>query len=209
MDWTPPDADFGFLADGPTLETRDLPEGRTFFRKALKREFLKAGRLKDVALILPSIPEPGTSVHIIGNGKYDFFDWLPHLLGLLPEPAEGWLSTWTMNRGNAVDLLQILDAGQLTAVTMLTGLYFKRREAAVYATLYEGLQQRGQRYLAFLNHTKLILLRSGRHALTVEGSANFTSNPRLEQYVISNDRELLAFHVDWIDALDWGDGQAT
>ena len=203
MRWDPPQTNFSFLPPDQALEDRGLPEGRTLTRKNVKRELKKAGRLKNVAKILTALPPPGSSTHIIGNGAYDFFDWIPHLQELMGKPAHGWFSTWTMNRGNALDLLELFDAGRLASLTMLTGLYFKRREASVYATLLEGIQERGQRYLAFLNHTKLILLQAGGDYITVEGSANLTSNPRLEQYVISNDRELLEFHVEWIEGLSW------
>ena len=84
---------------------------------------------------------------------------------------------------------------------MLTGLYFKRRETAVYSRLVSGLLQRGQRYAAFKNHAKIILIGKSKHWITVEGSANFTSNPRLEQYVISNDRTLYNFHKAWMDGV--------
>jgi len=203
MPWNPPEPGFGFLPPDQALEERGLPEGRALLRKSAKREFKKAGRLKNVAEIVAAIPPPGSSLHVIGNGAYDFFDWIPHLQALMGEPARGWFSTWTMNRGNVLDLLGLYDAGRLTSLTMLTGLYFKRRESSVYATLLEGIQERGQRYLAFLNHTKLILLQAGEAYITVEGSANLTSNPRLEQYVISNDQSLLEFHTEWIEALPW------
>lgn len=154
-----------------------------------------------MAEIVPHLPEEGESVHIIANGKYDFFLYVPHLLGLLAAPAAGWFSTWTMNRGNVLELLELYDHGRLSSVLMLTGLYFKRRESAVYATLLEGLHARGQRYLACKNHAKLILLDAGEVALVVEGSANFTANPRVEQYVLTRDRDLLEFHRGWMEEM--------
>lgn len=203
MEWDAPDLDFDFLPFERALEGRELPAGRRMIRNPKKRELKKALRLECAAEIMPELPGPGTTVHIVGNGKYDFFDWIPHLTSLIHTPAEFWGSTWTMNRGNALELLALFDAGRLTSITLLTGLYFKRRESAVYATILEGLAERGQRYLAFKNHTKLILLRAPGYDLTVEGSANYTSNPRLEQYAITNDPDLLAFHLEWINELAW------
>jgi len=35
----------------------------------------------------------------------------------------------------------------------------------------------------------------------MEGSANFTSNPRLENYIIVNDRALWDFHREWMEGV--------
>jgi hypothetical protein len=86
---------------------------------------------------------------------------------------------------------------------VLTGTYFKRRETAVYAFLLEGIRARGGRFRAFQNHAKVQLIANpDRDAwYTVEGSANLTSNPRLEQYVITNDRPLWEFHRRWMEEM--------
>ena len=203
MDWIPPNSGFGFLPPEQAVEEKSMPEGRRLLRKKIKREFKRAGNLKAVAEILDYLPDPGSSIHVIGNGRYDFFDWVPHLTGLIGEPCQGYFSTWTMNRDNVLELLDLYDKGRLSSITMMTGIYFKRRESSNYATLLEGIQARGQRYMAFWNHTKIILLEGGGYSLAVEGSANMTSNPRLEQYCISNDRALFEFHREWIEAMPW------
>lgn len=210
MDWQPMELeDFSpFEADleeeGPDLETSGLPAAAVHRRRPRRRLFRRALQEEAIAEIVPDLPEPGESIHIVANGRYDFWLYVPHLLELLGVPAQGRFSTWTMNRGNVLELLELYDHGRLLSVLMFTGLYFKRRESAVYATLLEGLQERGQRYLAFKNHTKLILLEGGGHHLVVEGSANFTANPRVEQYVFTNDEALHAFHASWMEELAGG-----
>jgi len=103
-----------------------------------------------------------------------------------------------MNRGNALGLLDLLDSGAITSSVLLTGLYFKTRESAVAATIIKGLADRGQRYMALKNHAKVIVIEAGARSLVVEGSANFTANPRIEQYVLTRDEGLAAFHAEWM-----------
>jgi hypothetical protein len=81
-----------------------------------------------------------------------------------------------------------------------------RRESAVANTLIEGLRARRQRYVAFQNHTKVMLLAAPPDYLVMEGSANFTANPRLEQTVFSNDRALFDFHRSWMESMLAADG---
>ena len=99
-------------------------------------------------------------------------------------------------------MLELFDRGSIRSIEILTGTYFKPRESAVYATLLQGIQQRGQRFKCFENHAKIVLLSKPETGdfITVEGSANFTANPRVEQYVINNDRELFDFHKPSMDA---------
>ena len=146
------------------------------------------------------IPKPGESWHVVSNGRFDYWRFVPVSLQLLGRPAEAlYGSTWTMSRANVRELLALYDAGKVRSVAMLTGTYFLRRESAVATTLQEGLRERGQRFRAFGNHAKVMLLAADPDYLTFEGSANFTANPRLEQNVVSNDRDLYNFHRDWME----------
>ena len=66
-------------------------------------------------------------------------------------------------------------------------------------TLKCGLEDRAQRFKACENHAKVVLLQAGEDWLVFEGSANFTANPRIEQFVLNNDRELFEFHKTWMN----------
>jgi hypothetical protein len=191
--------DFDFLChDEPDLETVVMPEARTLRRLSkskeitmMKREHLKAA--------MPSPPEPGYTYHLISNGKYDFWTWIPTAIAWYGGCQELYGSTWTLNRQAAVELFELCDAGKIKKVSILTGLYFKRRETAVYATLLQGLQTRGFRYVSLENHAKITLIHSQDHYLSIEGSANWTANPRVEQYVITDDKAVYDFHVQWME----------
>ena len=167
---------------------------------AEKRISVLALHQEALADIVGAIPEPGTSLHIVNNASADFWDFIPYLASLMG-PAHMHASTWSMNRTNAREMLELLDRGQLLDVALLTGSYFKTREHAVYATLAAGLLERGQRILAFWNHAKILVLQNERAAIVVEGSANFTQNPRIEQYVVTHSRELAEFHRSWMEEM--------
>ena len=116
-----------------------------------------------------------------------------------------YASTWILNRGTATELFELIDAGQIPGprAHIFTGTYFKRRESAVYSYLVDGLTRRGGRFLAFANHSKVLLLANARRRqwFTVEASANLTENNRAEQFVFTNDRALHDFYRDYFDEL--------
>jgi len=163
-------------------------------RDAMKKE--KAGD------ILQELPKPGETLHIISNGTFDYWTFVPIIIALMGGRSnEGWFSTWTLNRANCNELFEIYDRGDLGSINFLTGVYFKRREPAVYAKLITGIQERGGRYKALENHSKIILLTNGTDYITMEGSANFTANPRNEQNTITNLRSVYDFHRGWMDEI--------
>jgi len=57
------------------------------------------------------------------------------------------------------------------------------------------------RFACLENHTKVTLLANHERGdyLVLEGSANYTSNPRMEQNIILNDQAVYRFHRDWLE----------
>lgn len=197
--WTP--ESFGSLfGDGEEAETTaGLGRSRILRRRGPRRN-LAALQEEELGDVLTALPAAGESLHIVSNGKWDYWRLVPVVLDLLGRPAEElYGSTWTMSRQNVRELLALLDAGRIRSAAILTGTYFLRRESAVAATLQEGLRSRGMRYRAFANHTKVVLLAAPPDYLVFEGSANWTANPRAEQNVLVNDPELYAFHRAWME----------
>ena len=194
---------------GVQLETVDMPSGSRFEEKRKHQSLkihLKAQKKNDVKAehlqeLLPRLPEQGWSYHIISSGNFDFWNYVPHLIKLAGQFNEFYCSTWTMNRPIAVEILKLYDAGKLKKISLMTGKYFKRRETAVYAFILDGLLARGQRYIAFSNHTKIMLLGNSTIHLTLEGSANLTANPRAEQFILTNSKNLYAFHRKWMEGM--------
>ena len=186
------------------LETERLPEHCLSYGHTPKIQTINALKRKWAIAEIGRIPDPGESIHIVTNARFDFWDWVPAILEMAaPRVAvEYYGSTWILNRRNAVEMLALYDAGKIQRIGMITGIYFKRRESAVFSTLYEGLKSRGQRFKAALNHSKwfAMLLDDGT-ALTVCGPANFTENGNMEQLVYTNHRPLFDFYKSIADGI--------
>ena len=169
-------------------------------RKATRTELIFMDKVKTFQEIIKRFPEPGEYFHIVNNARYDFYTILPVMIERLGTLNECYVSTWTMNRTNALDILKNIDRGKIKKMTVLTGLFFKRRETAVYSQLMTGLQKRGQRFVAFKNHCKILIAKTARGRYQViEGSANFTANPRMEQYIFTAGKDIYNFHKKWME----------
>jgi len=181
--------------------TAGLGRSRILGRRGPRRN-LAALQEEELADVLTALPAQGESLHLVSNGRWDYWRLVPVALDLLGRPAdELYGSTWTMSRQNVRELFALLDAGRIRSASILTGTYFLRRESAVAATLQEGLRARGLRYRAFANHTKVVLLAAPPDFLVFEGSGNWTGNRRAEQLTITNDETLHGFHAGWMREL--------
>lgn len=194
---------FNMLDSKTQLESSFMPEGRVLKRGEGRRRMKHITKRAKAADLLDTIelPKPGETIHVISDAKYDFFNVIMAAAKLTAPVLDFYGSTWTMSKYNVQDLLGALETGVIQNATILTGTYFKRRESSVYAQLVTGLAKYNQRYNAFINHTKVALLRSEDAYIVFEGSANFTANPRLENYIICNNKELYEFHRSWMEEL--------
>lgn len=153
---------FDWIDAGETLETPStLDESRVHKRDA-KRKLLRIAKRTAAREFIRELPASGETWHIISNAKYDFWTWAAVIIDLMGGRADTlYGSTWTMSRDNVIDMFELYDAGKIGAIAILTGTYFKRRESSVYATLLEAIRQRGQRFICFENHAKVMLLSGG------------------------------------------------
>ena len=165
-----------------------------------KRAMISKMKKEKAHRVLEALPAPGEALHIVSNGAFNYWNFVPLIAELSPSPVKDcYFSTWTMNRDCTIELLALLDEGKLERVSLITGLYFKRREAAVYSHLVLGLSKRGMRLRSLENHAKIALMAAPPNYYVMEVSANFTNNPRIEQNVITNDEDLWRFHAEWIE----------
>lgn len=193
---------FDWLNKNRVLESPDtLDRPLKIMQRPRRRLQLRALRQEKLEEFFHELPQPGETLHVVSNGTFDYWNFAPVILQMLGRPAVFYGSTWTMNRSNVLQLLALYDQRKLSRVTMFSGLYFKRREPAVYTALASGLIDRGQRFLCFENHTKIMLIGAPPDWIVMEGSANFTANPRLEQNTVTNDEQLFRFHQTWMDEL--------
>jgi len=178
------------------LESRKL--------KRVEKQIMKNRlRMEEAAEILNGeIPAENEAHHIVSNGKFDYWNFVPLIIDILNKPIkEAYFSTWTLNRRTCRELFELFDSGKIQKYTFLTGIYFKTRETAVYSTLANGTISRGQRLKSLENHSKIVLLDANPDFIVIEGSANFTANPRIEQNTITNSKKLFDFHQNWIDGI--------
>jgi hypothetical protein len=190
---------FKFREFSSRVETKETITPR-MIRMEGKRKMVDARKRNTARDLIERLPIEGEFFHIVSDGKFDYWSLIPIIVDMAGiTGAELHASTWTLNRPNALEMLAMLDDGRLSKIHLLTGTYFKRRESAVYATIANGLAARGSRIRCLENHAKVAILNIGNSGFIMEGSANFTANPRIEQNIIAKSAALYAHHKSWIE----------
>lgn len=150
---------------------------------------------------LVSAIQPHKTVHYVSDG-----DWSTHdLVGLLLKrcmPADLFITTYALREFPVRQLILALERNEILSVNMLLDYRARVRTPEVYQLASFNLTKI---HLTSI-HAKVCVLRGPDVCFTVMGSANWTQNPRIEAGMVSMDKSLAEFHIDWITkAMDNGE----
>ena len=190
-----------FAPSGDADKARQLAADAKHVRRTEKAVMLDARRLANALEHIGRLPEPAEAFHLITEKRYSMMHVIPATLHLAAPATIAYLAivTLSFSQPNMVDLLALLDAGQIGTVDFLYSVYFRSNNREACEGLTTELGRRGHRVYAGLIHAKILLLEltDGR-AYTVESSANLRSCASVEQITLTHDRALLDFHRAWI-----------
>jgi hypothetical protein len=136
------------------------------------------------------------------NGTSDCGSIFTYALQEWEEITEMYLATWTISKQNIKRLKEAVESGKLKNLTMVFSSTLKGANPALYASLVGTLKQFENVKLKEINsHAKTFSISNGTDFITVSGSANWSENPRIENFLILNDKNLFNHHKDWMSEL--------
>lgn len=151
------------------------------------------GRKKvDLQHVLGEI-RPDEHVHVPSMGSWSMHHVLGYVLSKTG-PADVWLTSWSITEEPIALIVEHLERG---AIRKLNALFHDRVEAmnpAAHSMARFNLQVK----LAKV-HAKTLVVINDSWGVSVKGSANFTRNPRIENYIICTHRAIAECDRDWIE----------
>ena len=176
---------------GPRRRTR-AKEGRAMVRQ--EAESTIPVRVARVAQLLPGELREGQSVHLVSAGEFSNFDVIEALLSYFDSPPVLHLATWSSSDSGVRQLARLRTEGRVSALHSIMDLHASQQRTDGAAFLRQVSDTFGTTGI----HAKVAALVGQTTGITVLGSANMTSNPRIEAAVITRSREVAAFHAKWI-----------
>lgn len=180
---------------------RDVATWTTRIRSA-KVQLRDARRLDRAVEALDRLPGPGEYIHIVTGQEFRGFDLLPAMLRLAKAKRFDGLTLTTLgfSRDNLADLAGMIQAGQIppAKLRILASDFFRRADKEIWQHGADQARRLGYGFRSTRNHTKLILAAIGGRFYAVESSANLRSCANLEQFTMTQSRQLYDFHAGWI-----------
>ena len=92
----------------------------------------------------------------------------------------------------------MIAAKDVQDVQVLCSEYMQNVDSDLYVYARREMEKVGGVLRACRNHSKILCIDFGGEAFVVESSANLRSCNNLEQFTLTNSRELYDFHRTWI-----------
>ena len=196
----------------PTLQDRSRPgKGITkepppprFEAKAKRREMMNLIRVSNAAEHLDHLPSPGCAIHAIMKGNYSYADMIPAVLKLSSPTKIDYLAATTLgfSQKAALQLIDLIDSESVRTIDFICADFFEKADPEICQFTREELTRRGSRFSSARCHAKIILmgLDNGTRYVS-ESSANIRACRSIEQFALTNDPDLYAFHREWINEL--------
>jgi hypothetical protein len=166
--------------------------------KQSRRGIKKLIRPENAQFLSDHIPRPGETVHCVVRGDFVFADLIPVLLQGKPANIIA-ASTLGLSKNNATALRGLMDSGQCRRLLVLVSHYFSQVDKnGLFAEIQLIL---GSCVSIARTHCKVVLIDTGESAFVVAGSANLRSSDTAEQFSVWNDRELLQWHLAWMEEM--------
>jgi hypothetical protein len=175
---------------------------RTRSTKVIARD---ARRLERAVEAVDRLPEPGEYLHFVVGGEFRGFDLLPAMLRLAKSERFDALTLTTLgfSRENLEDVGKMVVAGTIPPgdLRILASDFFRRADREIWQFGSDLARSLGFGFRSSRNHTKLTLACIAGKAYVVESSANLRSCANLEQFTMTQSRELYDFHAGWIEQI--------
>lgn len=171
----------------------DIVEASEFlYEDAEALDFVLCKSPDKLKLLLEAI-QSGKQIHFVCNGDWSLHDLLVELLKEYA-PASIYLTTYSIKEFAVRQLINAIEKKQLIGVTLL----LENRSTSRNDSLYQMAQENFCKIGLTSIHAKITVIESPKGFITINGSQNLTSNPRIETGVISTSEKLAKFHIDWI-----------
>ena len=149
--------------------------------------------------------EEGCAYHVISAGDVDF---MTYMRGIVKQHPLDYLlcSTWCMAMEDAQEIGAWLKRGMVKRCDVYVGEIFIQHYMAIFEFLADLLPEFGGRLCMQRNHAKVMVGYwhgddGAVHGVAVTSSANINTNPRVEQAVITVDKQVADFYKEFFDGL--------
>ncbi len=192
------------LLAGPLIpgKTGNVVGKKRLSRRSNTQDFRRADRQKACETQIERLPRKGHELVLILTGDWNGWDIVPSVLHLSRKKIRHLrIATLGFNDRQSVHLTELVNAGQIQAVSMLVSEMFAAKSTREFANLKHAMTGPGRKLGRSRNHAKLLLFElSNGTKYVAHGSLNLRTCRCFEQLVFANSPDLHDFFADYIDS---------
>lgn len=143
-----------------------------------ERHHQSAGIIKIQQLI--GYVHPGDVVNFWSSGEWSLWELIDHLLEQTGDGTEVYLATWSISEFSARKLASWINSGRISKLIGVIDYRSKNRHPAAFHLAKNTFSHIRVAYC----HAKVTVLIGNGQYILINGSANWTENPRMESGVI-------------------------
>ena len=140
----------------------------------------------------------GIERYCVSKGQFSLIDFVDATINQTG-PAHVIFSTWTAAGADLSQAAGYVGSGAFLSCRFLVDFTFHRRKPAFCGQLRNLFGEEAVRVTS--NHAKFVIIRNEEWDVTIFTSANLNTNPRLEYFLIREDRGLAEFNQQWVEDL--------
>lgn len=145
--------------------------------------------------------EEGDCYHCFSFGDVDMVSYLKHVMR---QEHVSYLAcaTWVVSGTDVRDFMEWNRLGYIDRIDMFVGEIVEGSYPDTWADLKALRDQCGGRLVKFRNHAKVMAIKGDEFDCLIESSANFNTNPRSEDTVLTVGTELVDWYIELLGGVD-------
>lgn len=154
------------------------------------------GKINDaVEACFPTL-EKNAIRHFFSCGHWSTHELVDHILRLTG-PADVLISVWSISETAARMLIDMLNTGRIRSLRAVVDYRAKNRHPAAHQLAAHSFTELN----TFPCHAKLTVIKNDEWTVSINGSANYTNNPRPEAGILDTHATTAAFYTKYIEQM--------
>lgn len=171
--------------------------------KVTEKRAMRKENAADIIKQIGGIPKTGKSVDVLANGQSNARGFYEVIRDEWGEVDCLCLATWMINRQYIDTLVDDIETGKLKKLVFVISNRMSQLGKG-HAPNFNRLKQQFSEmpdkimFRVINSHAKTYCMTNGVDYITVDGSGNWSENPRIENYTITNSKEKYDFRYNWM-----------
>ena len=186
---------YNYLFDNVDLNSTQRIKGRSLatLNKHKEKLLKRYDELKDNMTHV----NDNECLHIISSDNFGSIELLKYYIEHY-DIDELIITTWSFNQ-TFVDLIKSLNC----KIIFYVDKSIKKRKSSLYNQMAQlGIDKKIVLKTHYKLHSKVTLISTNcNNKYVIESSANYSENHRIENYTVTNDKQLFNFHKNWMDEI--------